>query len=197
MTAEDGLRLDRPVAHLRGWFLRPRVRNSSSAWATTAEIVRPESAGMLPDRAREPGRHLDREHHGGLRHRDPAARRRLIHVPAGLPRRAAEPAGQHPGRLSRRHALLGQLRGRVDPLSMLAAASAAMDNHAINILPDMSLPARDTPRPFQPPVAQRDIKAEVIYCVGGVLGDPCGVPFSLATSVPSGICMGALSHRPM
>ena len=80
---------------------------------------------------------------------------------------------------------------------MLAAASAAMDNHAINILPDMSLPARDTPRPFQPPVAQRDIKAEVIYCVGGVLGDPCGVPFSLATSVPSGICMGALSHRPM
>jgi hypothetical protein len=33
----------------------------------------------------------------------------------------------------------------------------------------MSLPARDTPRPFQPPVAQRDIKAEVIYCVGGVV----------------------------
>jgi RNA-directed DNA polymerase len=43
-----------------------------------------------------------------------------------------------------------------------------MDSHAINILPDMSLPGRDTPRPFQPPVAQRDIKAEVIYCVGGV-----------------------------
>jgi hypothetical protein len=33
----------------------------------------------------------------------------------------------------------------------------------------MSLIARDTPRPFQPPVAQRDIKAEVIYCVGGVI----------------------------
>jgi RNA-directed DNA polymerase len=33
----------------------------------------------------------------------------------------------------------------------------------------MSQPARDTPRPFQPPVAQRDIKAEVIHCVGGVL----------------------------
>ena len=33
----------------------------------------------------------------------------------------------------------------------------------------MSLPGRDTPRPFQPPVAQRDIKAEVVYCVGGVL----------------------------
>ena len=52
---------------------------------------------------------------------------------------------------------------------MLAAASAAMNSHAINILPDMSLPGRDTPRPFQPPVAQRDIKAEVIYCVGGVI----------------------------
>jgi RNA-directed DNA polymerase len=33
----------------------------------------------------------------------------------------------------------------------------------------MSLSARDTPGPFQPPVAQRDIEAEVIYCVGGVL----------------------------
>jgi hypothetical protein len=33
----------------------------------------------------------------------------------------------------------------------------------------MSLPAGDTPRPFQPPVAQRHIKAEVAHCVGGVL----------------------------
>jgi hypothetical protein len=32
----------------------------------------------------------------------------------------------------------------------------------------MSLIACGTPRPFQPPVAQRDIKAEVIHCVGGV-----------------------------
>jgi hypothetical protein len=33
----------------------------------------------------------------------------------------------------------------------------------------MSLTGRDTPRPFQPPVAQRDIKAEVAHCVGGVI----------------------------
>ena len=33
----------------------------------------------------------------------------------------------------------------------------------------MSLVAGDTPGAFQPPVAQRDIKAEVIYCVGGVV----------------------------
>jgi DNA invertase Pin-like site-specific DNA recombinase len=52
---------------------------------------------------------------------------------------------------------------------MLAAISAATNNHAINILPDMSLVAGDTPGAFQPPVAQRDIKAEVIYCVGGVI----------------------------
>ena len=52
---------------------------------------------------------------------------------------------------------------------MLAAISAATNNHAINILPDMSLVARGTPGAFQPPVAQRDIKPEVIYCVGGVL----------------------------
>jgi len=124
---------------------------------------------MLPDRGREPGRHLDREHHRGLRDRDPARCRRLVHIPAGLPRRAPEPAGQHPDRLGRRHTPLSQFRGRVDALSMLAAARAATDNHAINILPDMSLVAGDTPGAFQPPVAQRDIKAEVIYCVGGVL----------------------------
>jgi len=33
----------------------------------------------------------------------------------------------------------------------------------------MSRTARDTPRPFQPTVAQRDIKAEVAHCVGGVV----------------------------
>jgi len=33
----------------------------------------------------------------------------------------------------------------------------------------MSLIIGDTPRPLQPPVAQRDLEAEVIYCVGGVM----------------------------
>jgi hypothetical protein len=59
----------------------------------------------------------------------------------------------------------------------------------------MSFIAGDTPRPFQPAVAQRDIKAEVIYCVGGVIEDPCGVPRSRSASVPPGICTGAASHR--
>jgi site-specific DNA recombinase len=39
--------------------------------------------------------------------------------------------------------------------------------------------------------------SRVIYCVGGVTGEPCGVPFSLGTMVPSGICTGAFSHREM
>jgi len=29
----------------------------------------------------------------------------------------------------------------------------------------------------------------------GEIGEPCGVPFSLGTMVPSGICTGAFSHR--
>ena len=29
----------------------------------------------------------------------------------------------------------------------------------------------------------------------GEIGEPCGVPFSLGTMVPSGICIGAFSHR--
>src|SRR6516165_9279668 len=43
VAVEDELRPDRPAVHLRGWFLRPLARNSSSACAATAEIVRPET----------------------------------------------------------------------------------------------------------------------------------------------------------
>jgi RNA-directed DNA polymerase len=44
----------------------------------------------------------------------------------------------------------------------------------------MSLIAGDTPRPLQPPVAQRDIETEVIYCVGGVMSP---LIFNVAMSV--------------
>ena len=54
--------------------------------------------------------------------------------------------------------------------------------HVINILPDMSLTGRDTPRPFQPPVAQSDVKAEVAHCVGGVMS-PVMCNVSLAGSM--------------
>jgi hypothetical protein len=52
----------------------------------------------------------------------------------------------------------------------------------------MSLIACGTPRPFQPPVAQRDIKAEVIYCVGGVLSP---LIFNIAMST-----LDEYLHRP-
>ena len=55
--------------------------------------------------------------------------------------------------------------------------------------------AGGTPRQFQPPVAQRDIEAEVAHCVGGVIADPCGVPLSRSTTLPSGSCIGAFSQR--
>ena len=48
-------------------------------------------------------------------------------------------------------------------------ATRTTASHDTNILPDMSLTGRDTPRPFQPPVAQSDVKAEVAHCVGGVI----------------------------
>ncbi|HEX9517443.1 MAG TPA: hypothetical protein VF940_14860, partial [Streptosporangiaceae bacterium] len=46
--AEDGFRLHRPVAHLRGWFLRPRARNSATARAATPEIVTPACGRAQP-----------------------------------------------------------------------------------------------------------------------------------------------------
>jgi hypothetical protein len=33
----------------------------------------------------------------------------------------------------------------------------------------MSHAAGDAPRPLQPPVAERDLEAEIIHCVGGVI----------------------------
>ena len=61
-----------------------------------------------------------------------------------------------------------QVSGSVDPLSLLPSTHPTVTSHAINILPNMSLTGRDTPRPLQPPVAQRGIKREVAHCVGGV-----------------------------
>ena len=116
----------------------------------------------------QPRGQLDGEHHARLGHRHPAARGGLVHVPAGLAHRNREPGSQHRCRLRHGDAGFCQLSGSIDPRSVFCIAHTAT-SHDTNILPDMSLTGRDTPRPFQPPVAQRDIKAEVIYCVGGVI----------------------------
>jgi hypothetical protein len=43
VAVEDELGLDHPFAHRRGRFPRLRAKNSVNAWATTAEIVLPDS----------------------------------------------------------------------------------------------------------------------------------------------------------
>jgi hypothetical protein len=47
-------------------------------------------------------------------------------------------------------------------------------NHVINVLLNMSHRLTDTPRPLNPPIAQRHLEAEVAHCVGGVSTPPWG-----------------------
>ena len=47
-------------------------------------------------------------------------------------------------------------------------ATRTTASHDINVLPDMSTTATGTPWPFQPPVTQGDVEAEIAHCVGGV-----------------------------
>ena len=138
MTVEQELRIDWPAAHLRGWFLRPREKNSCSACATTAEIVTPASRACWRTRAtRTTGSLtvntvvcLGRSHTPGLR--------RTLQIAACLPDRAPEPPGQAARGLRRRDPRFCQLRGRVDTLGVLTSASA-ITRHDINVLPAMSL----------------------------------------------------------
>jgi hypothetical protein len=51
VTVEEELALDGPLAHLPGRSLLPLDKNSSSAWATTEEIVRLDSAAWARTRA--------------------------------------------------------------------------------------------------------------------------------------------------
>ena len=167
MAVKDTLGPDQPTAHLRGWFLRPRARNSSSAWATTAEIVRPETRACSRTAAASRAGTLtvNTTVASGTGTRPDAAAWSTY-------RRACR--GEQPNRpaSTRAASAAGAAAQQVSSELTRSACSSThptMNRHAITILPDMSPPGRDTPRPFQPPVAQRDIKAEVIYCVGGVL----------------------------
>ena len=169
VTVEDELRLDRPRAHFHGRCLRRRDKNSSSAWATTEEIVRSDPAACARTRATSRHRQLDREHRGRLRRLHRPARGGALDIPAGLTLRTPEPARQLTRRLRHRDTGLNQLGGRVDPLGVLTATSPATTSHAINILPSMSRTSRDTRRAFQPAVTQRHLKTEVATCVGGVI----------------------------
>jgi hypothetical protein len=114
---------------------------------------------------------LDREHRRDLRRIDAAGPRCALGIPPGLPLRAPEPGRQLTGRLRHRNPSLRQVSGRVDTVGVLSTAST-ITSHAVNVLPDMSQTSLNTPRQFQPPVAQRDVKAEVAHCVGGVITPP-------------------------
>jgi RNA-directed DNA polymerase len=116
----------------------------------------------------QPCGQFDGEHHRGLRHLHPPAGRRLIDIPARLPGRHREPARQHPRRLGGRDPRGSQVSGSVDALSVQRCWRAAA-RHDTTILPDLSPVVSGAPGPFQPPVTQRDIKAEVANFVGGVV----------------------------
>jgi hypothetical protein len=51
VAVENKLGLDHPGVHRRGRFLRLRAKNSVSAWATSAEIVLPDSLALSRTRA--------------------------------------------------------------------------------------------------------------------------------------------------
>ena len=88
-----------------------------------------------------------------------------------LPRRTAEPAGQLSRGIRRPHTRIQQVRSSVDPLREHVTTSAptvGRTRHVINVLLNMSHRRTDAPRPFDTPIAQRHLKAEVANCVGGV-----------------------------
>ncbi len=99
---------------------------------------------MRPDTLSQRGGQLDSEHHARAGHRHTALPGCLIHIPAGLAHRDAEPGGQHRGGLGHRNPVLQEPDGSVDPLSMLHATRATA-SHDINVLPDMSTTVSGTP----------------------------------------------------
>src|SRR5439155_16025222 len=94
--------------------------------------------------------------------------RRLIDIPSRLPGRHREPARQHTRCLGGRDSRGSQVSGSVDALSVQRCWRAAA-RHDTTILPYLSPVVSGAPGLFQPPITQRDIKAEVANFVGGVI----------------------------
>ncbi len=132
----------------------------------------PRRGGIRPDPRDERHRQLDGEHRGRCRYRDMPGPTRALHVAVRLPRRTAEPAGQLSRGIRRSHTRIQQVRSSVDPLREHVTTSAptvGRTRHVINVLLNMSHRLTDAPRPFDTPIAQRHLKAEVANCVGGVI----------------------------
>src|SRR5204863_5690185 len=97
-----------------------------------------------------------------------------------------EPARQHTRCLGGRDSRGSQVSGSVDALSVQRCWRAAA-RHDTTILPYLSPVVSGAPGLFQPPITQRDIKAEVANFVGGVIEPPCGVPVAGRRTCPSSI----------
>lgn len=170
VAVEDKLGLERPVVHRRE-PREPRAKNSVNARVTRAEIVLPDSRARSRTRTANTAGSLTVNTTVASGDHHPTSPRGVLDIPTGLTRRTAEPLRQDRHSLGHRHPRIQQLHGRVDPLGVLTSTNTTT-RHAIKILLDMSNILRDTPRSFQPPITQRDIKAEVAQCVGGVAIPP-------------------------
>src|SRR5271165_4137136 len=67
-------------------------------------------------------------------------------------------------------------------------------SYVINVLP---LKAEIKHRVSGSPPRNCSFELEITFCVRGVTTEPCGVPFSRFTKVPSGIHTGACNHLSM
>lgn len=176
-----------PTAH-RWWCAPPTPGRRPGEGAPRRGRMRPHPNHQLH-------RQLDGEHRGRRGHRRRAASGGAVEVSASLALRQPEPVGQGPSRVRDRGTGGDQVSGGVDPDGEFVRPSPAAANHDINILSDMSHTVGDTRWSLQPSVTQRHLEAEVAHCVGGVIAEPCGLPRSRATRVPSGCRSGATSDR--
>ena len=120
LTCPDG-----PRGHGRGTPPAPARRPRRSCARTR---------GVLPHRGSQPQGKPDGEHRPVIRDLDPARLRRPGQVTAGLPLRAAQLPGQHPGRLRRRNPCIQQGRGSVDMRRVLGGTRTADPRHDTKLL---------------------------------------------------------------
>src|SRR5207247_3054696 len=103
-------------------------------------------------------------------------------VAAGVTLRQSVLGGQLPCRGGDVVAVGQQRHGGVGALRALVGAGSSTTRHDIRILPLVSNRAS---RQFHTPVGQSSLELEVAYCVGGVTGEPCGVPAPVGVVTPS------------
>jgi hypothetical protein len=131
----------------------------------------------------QPRRQPHGEHHRRLGHRHPTQLTRSIDIPAGLPLREPESAGDLPGRVRSRHPVIKQFGRGVDaPRPLIRSRPTATVTHFYMELHRASHRSAHLRRPASK--LERHLELEVATCVGGVTTPPCGVPSSVAARRP-------------